>query len=416
MTQHPKMHRGLALRGYLAASHGLALAARPILKRRLSRGKEHPTRWPEKLGNDLAPRPSGRLIWLHAVGLGEVLSLRGLIARLAAADPDLSFLVTSTTRASADVLSTQMPPRTLHQFLPIDAPAFRRRFVDHFAPDLCIWVEQDLWPGFVSDLDKRSIPQCMVAARMNDAAFRRHEKARGLFADLYRAMAFITAQDNATARHLSALGAMVTVSGSLKPAAPPLDVAADQLADFQVHLAGRFVWAVSPAHPDDAQIAQDAHEMVLAQRPDALLIIAPRFPETFEKGALPRQSRGTFPQPDDQIWLCDTLGDLGLVYRLTQAVLIGGTFSDIAGHNPWEAAVLENAILHGPQTANFVADFAQLDEAGASVKVGNAIEVARALTSADVTQRGQDAKDCVADIAAETDKVVTQIMAQLGKV
>jgi len=208
------MQRGLALRGYLAASYLIPLLAPTLLRRRLKRGKEHPTRWHEKLGRAVGP-----LVWLHAVGLGEVLSLRGLITAMAAARPDLSFLVTSTTAISANVFAKNAPPRTIHQFLPLDAPQYRRRFLDHFRPDLCIWAEQDLWPGMVSDLGRRTIPQCIVAARMNARSFSSHQKAKGLYRDLYGAMTLITAQDPQTAEHLKALGAAVEVTGSLKPAA-----------------------------------------------------------------------------------------------------------------------------------------------------------------------------------------------------
>ena len=159
-----KMRRGGLLRAYLVTSYLFPLFAGRVLRKRIARGKEHPTRWIEKQARGLAPRPDGPLIWLHAVGLGEVLSLRGLIAIMADQAPDASFLVTSTTRASAVVFARNLPPRTIHQFLPLDAPSYRRRFLDHFQPNLCIWAEQDIWPGFVSDLNRRAIPQAVVAA------------------------------------------------------------------------------------------------------------------------------------------------------------------------------------------------------------------------------------------------------------
>lgn len=404
------MHRGFALRAYLWVSHLFALVARPLLRRRLARGKEYPDRWAEKLGLELAQRPTGRLIWLHAVGLGEVLSLRGLIARIGAARPDISFLVTSTTVASADVFAKNAPARTLHQFLPIDAPRFRKRFLDHFAPDLCIWAEQDIWPGFVSDMAQRGIPQCMIAARMNAASFRSHQRVAPLFRDLYQTMALVTAQDSLTADHLQELGARPIVTGSLKPASPALSCDPAALEALRQAVAGRFVWAVASAHPDDAAVAQAAHAILRQSDPSALLIIAPRFPEVFADHSAPRKSQGAWPAPTDAIWLCDTLGDLGLVYRTARAALIGGTFGPIEGHNPWEAAALGCAILHGPRTAHFKQDYADLEAADAALPVADAAELAAALSSAPIADTAQSATQCIAQASARTDALAARLL------
>ena len=410
------MQRGLALRAYLLATHAIALIAGPVLRRRLQRGKEDPTRWQEKQGLGLAPRPDGPLVWLHAVGLGEVLSLRGLIARMHDARPDLSFLVTSTTRASGEVFAKNLPPRTIHQFLPLDAPTYRRRFLDHFQPDLCLWVEQDLWPGFVSDIAARGIPQAVIAARMNARSHASHDRARGLYRDLYRAMDRVTAQDQATADHLTRLGAQnVTVTGSLKPGAPPLAHDPDELAQLQATLAGRRIWAVAPAHPADEMIALSAHATLRDTDPDALLIIAPRDPQRRDAFTedYPKRSLGAVPGPADPVWLCDTFGDLGLVYRLADTVLIGGTFSAIEGHNPWEAATLDTAILHGPRIANFAADYAALQAADGARCVTDAASLAAALT--DPTDLAQNARRTAAEAAARAATLATALLTLLER-
>ena len=174
---------GLMLRAYLAASRAIPLAAPRHLQKRLAKGKELPDRWREKLGEPTLPRPDGPLIWLHAVGLGEVLALRGLIAALAERS-EAQFLVTSTTRASAEVLAANLPPRTRHQFLPLDAPGYLHRFLDHWQPSLSVWAEQDLWPGAVAAASARGIPLALVNARMNADAYARRRHWRGLYADL----------------------------------------------------------------------------------------------------------------------------------------------------------------------------------------------------------------------------------------
>ncbi|KJZ20886.1 3-deoxy-D-manno-octulosonic acid transferase [Loktanella sp. S4079] len=409
------MKRGSLLRIYLAGSYLFPLVAGRILRKRLSKGKEHPTRWTEKQGRNLAPRPKGQLVWLHAVGLGETLSLRGLIARMAAKQPELSFLVTSTTRASAQVFAQNLPPRTIHQFLPIDAPLYRRRFLDHFEPDLCIWAEQDIWPGFVSDLAQRDIPQAIIAARLADKSFKAHQRAKSLYRDLYQAMKLVTAQDATTATHLGQFGVEAAITGSLKPAAPALSHSEAELSQLRAQIAGRFTWVVAPSHPRDEVIACKAHELLLRQLPDALLIIAPRDPKRPEEADpnIPRKSKSQHPKADDPVWLCDTYGDLGLIYRLTDAALIGGTFTDVEGHNPWEAAALNTAILHGPRYGNFTSDFAQLHASNAAISVKTPEDIANALLNADLADLAARASTVVEKASLSTDQLALDLLGLL---
>jgi len=239
--------KGLALQGYLALSRGIPLLAPTLLNRRLARGKELPDRWREKLGEPTLSRPDGPLIWLHAVGLGETLALRGLIAALAEQAPAAQFLVTSTTRGSAEVLAQNLPPRTRHQFLPLDAPAYLNRFLDHWRPSLSIWAEQDLWPGAVTATAARGIPLALVNARMNAEAYARRARWKGLYANLFARFALITAQDETTARHLQALGAKgVSVTGSLKAAAPPLTADPARTGRRRVRCSPAFTPSCSP--------------------------------------------------------------------------------------------------------------------------------------------------------------------------
>jgi len=362
---------GVQLRAYLAVTQAIPLAAPALLRRRLAKGKELADRWREKLGEPGLPRPEGPLVWLHAVGLGEVLALRGLIAALTARAPDIHCLVTSSTRASAQVLGANLPPRTRHQFLPLDAPAYLRRFLDHWRPDLSIWAEQDLWPRAVVETAARGIPLALVNARMNAAAHARRQRWRGLYGDLLARFALIAAQDDLTARHLSALGARgVRITGSLKAAAPPLAAAPKALAAARAQLVGRQPVLLASSHADDEAITFAALR-ILPDRP--LLVIAPREPQ---RGAgiaaraaahgFTASRRSSGEGPDRDIWIADTFGEMGLWYRLCPVTILGGTFGPVEGHNPWEAAALGSAILHGPRTANFAADFAALAAAAAA--------------------------------------------------
>lgn len=372
----------LPLRLYQAATHLVPLVARRHLRRRLRNNKEHPERWGERLGQPSAPRPVGTLIWLHAVGLGEVMSLRGLVHAMADLS-DAHFLITSGTKAAGNALAQNMPPRTIHQFLPLDAPQYRKTFLDHWRPDLCVWAEQDIWPGLVLECAARGIPQAHVVARMSVASWRKKLRFAGAYSHIYRQMRLITTYDEDTQRHLQSFGiAGAPLTGPIKPTAPALNCDPAELSQLRDLIGQRFVWITAPSHPADEALALAAHDLLIDQQPDALLIIAPRYPNRTFDIAAPHavRSRGELPGPDHRVYLADTFGDLGLMYRLTRAALIGGTNDDVDGHSPWEAVNLGTAILHGPRVGNFSADYAALDAAGAAQLVTTPDAVLSALT------------------------------------
>ncbi len=380
------------LRAYLLASRAIPLLAAPMLRRRLSRGREDPARWREKLGEAALPRPSGQLVWLHAVGLGEVLALRGLILEMAERSTATSFLVTSTARSSAKVIAANLPPRTCHQFLPLDAPRYLQRFLDHWRPDLSVWAEQEVWPGAVAATAARGIPLAMVNARITAESHAKRTRLRGLYADVLSRFVMVTAQDEGSAARLVDLGARgVQVTGSLKLSSPPLAADAADLARLREAVAGRRVWVAASTHPGDEAEALSAQARLRA----ALLILVPRDvgrADGIARGlaernlTYARRSAGEAPGEGVSVFLADSYGELGLWYRLADTALIGGCFDRIGGHNPWEAAALGCAVLHGPDVSNFVVDYAQLAAEGAAIRLAPG-DLAAALSRPDLRQR-----------------------------
>ena len=410
---------GMALRVYGWAARALGLIAPMVLRRRRARGKEDPARWREKLAETEVARPTGALVWLHAVGLGEVMALRGLVAEMNGLRPDLHFLITSSARSSAEVVAANLPPRTVHQFLPVDAPRFVHAFLDHWRPDLSVWSEQDLWPNFVRAIHDRGIPLALVNARMNDRAGRSRARAGRLYADLYARFSLIAAQDEGSAQALEALGAPGPVlrRRSLKVAAPPLAADPQALAALEAALGGRARWCLASSHPEDEAVAFKALGALRRAGDGALLILAPR---RVERGAeiadaagragfsVAQRATGAGPEGVD-VYIADTFGEMGLWYRLCDRVLMGGTFGPVEGHNPWEPARLGAAVLHGPRVANFAADYAALDAADAARLVQDADGVVAELTGdlAPVAARaGALAKEGAADIADLADRLV----------
>ena len=397
---------------YLALTRLLCPLVPLALRWRLRKGKEMPGRWREKLGEASVSRPDGPLIWMHAVGLGEALALRALVAALEARRPELNILVTTGTRGSAEALAKNGIGGAIHQFLPMDCPKARAQFLDHWHPDFAVWSEQDIWPGLVHAAAERGIPQVWINARMNRAARDRRMRQARLYRAVYGCFQTISAQDDDTTRQIAAFGVTAQVDGSLKPAAQPLADNAQERDALTAAIGERRVWLAASSHPQDEAVALDALTHLAAP---GLLVIAPRYPQRGDEIVadararglrVAQRSSGQRPDAQTQVYVADTLGEMGLWYRLAEAALIGGTNDDIEGHNPWEAAALDCAILHGPRVANFATDYAVLDAGGAARQVMDGAALAAALDdpllscqtgrASVLVQRGRDLVDALA--------------------
>ena len=387
---------GAMLRAYLLALRGIGPFLPGYLQRRLKRGREDPARWREKLGEAGLSRPDGTVVWFHAVGLGEVMALRGLIRAMGEVQPDLSFLVTSSAKSSALAFASNLPPRTQHQFLPLDSPGPVARFLDHWRPDVSVWAEQDLWPGMVVAVHNRGIPLALINARMNARAFAARLRVRSLYRDLYSRFAHISAQDADTAQHLQALGAHgVSITGSIKAGAGPLAVQPEKRAALSAALAERRPWCAASSHAADEAVAIAAQAALFAGDPARLLIIAPRDPARREEIiaacvaaglSVAIRSQGDLPRASDAVYLADTFGEMGLWYRLCPVALVGGGLGDTGGHNPWEPAHLGCAVLHGPNVVNFAGDYAALHAAGSATEVADVTGLLAALSDPDLPE------------------------------
>lgn len=411
---------GWQSRLYLWLRRPLQPLMRRVLRQRVARGKEIPGRSGERLGNATASRPEGPLVWLNAVGLGEVLALRPLILRMQAIRPELNVLVTSTARASAQVIETNLPPRCLHQFLPMDGTDFVAAFLNHWRPDLVVWSEQELWPGATHDCARRGIPQAYVNARITDASLRRRTRLAGLYRDTLERFSLVAAQDPRTARNLTTLGARdVLLTRSLKSAAEPLSADPDALTALQGAIGSRQVWVAASTHPEDEGPVIAAHHALLADRPDLLLILTPRLParadeisRALEAEGLryARRSRDNLPEPQDQVLLADSFGELGLWYRLAQVVFVGASFGGLGGHNPWEAICLSVPVVHGPDTMNFTTDYEILDAEGLARMV-TPDDLAAALQEMARQDIHNQAGDLISEARAALDPLVQRLLA-----
>ncbi|MGP1394513.1 MAG: 3-deoxy-D-manno-octulosonic acid transferase [Inquilinaceae bacterium] len=360
-----------------------------LLARRQKAGKEDPSRRRERLGYAGRPRPDGALVWIHAASVGEALSVRVLIDGLLARRADLHVLLTTGTVTSARLMAERLPDRAWHQYVPLDRVVYVRRFLDHWRPDLVLWVESELWPNLVTEIRERGIPAAMVNARMSVRSFAQWRRVPRTIATLLDAFRLILPWDEAQGQRFRALGApSVGPAGNLKFSTDPPAADADALAALRDALGDRPVWLAASTHEGEDGPCLDAHKRLTAHLPDLLTILAPRHPArgdavvalADERGlTVARRSRHQTPGKTTAIYLADTIGDMGLLLRLAPITFIGGSLVAHGGHNPIEAAQLGSAILYGPHMNNFAEIAEALEVHGASVRVTDGASLAAGL-------------------------------------
>ena len=347
----------------------LTVLATPLialyLVRRRWAGKEDPERFPERLGRAGAERPEGRLVWIHGASVGEALSALPLVERILETDPALHVLVTTGTVTSARLMAERLPARSLHQYVPIDRPDAVRGFLDHWRPDLALWIESEFWPNLLADTQARGVPMILVNGRMSDRSYRRWMLMRGVIRRLLGGFALCLAQSENDAERLRALGASeVLAVGNLKSAAAALPVQAAALDELRTAVGPRPLWLAASTHAGEETLAAASHRALASAHPGLLTIIAPRHPERGPTIAadlrnlgltVARRSAGDAITEHTDIYIADTLGELGLFYRLAAIAFVGGSLVPHGGHNPLEPARLDCAIIHGPHMANFAA-------------------------------------------------------------
>lgn len=372
--------------------HYATLLATPLAERaldwRAAHGKEDSARLDERMGRASRPRPAGRLVWLHGASLGEGLSLLPLVERFI--QQGVETLVTTGTVSSAQMLRARLPAGAVHQYAPLDSPQFVASFLDHWRPDVAVFAESELWPNMIAGLRTRRTPLVLANARISETSAARWGKWPRTARRIFGAIDLCLAQDADNGARFQALGAPnVRVAGNLKYDAPAPPVDAARLAAVAADIGQRPVWAAVSTHPDEETAILDAHSILTQRLPNLLTLIAPRHPE---RGApiaerararglnVARQSQDGAPTQDVQIYVADTLGEVGVVFRSASVVFMGKSLAAPGGgQNPIEPAQCGCAVLHGPHVGNFVEVYATLDADKGAVQIDDAAALARAV-------------------------------------
>ncbi|NIY77666.1 3-deoxy-D-manno-octulosonic acid transferase [Thalassospira sp. HF15] len=415
---------------YRATTRLLGPVVNLYLNRRKNRGKEDAGRIGERFGHPGAARPKGHLVWIHGASVGESLSALPVIDEIRRLYPSVSILVTTGTVTSATMMHTRLPQGVIHQFVPIDRQVCVARFLHHWKPDVALWLESDFWPNLLTKAKKAGVKLALLNGRISEKSFKGYSRYPSFIRPVISAFDLILTQSSDETTRFESLGATsVQAVGNLKFAAPPLPADEDALANLQQQIAGRPVWLASSTFKGEEHIAGDVHKKLAKDHSGVLTMIVPRHPDRADdiesdlvaQGLqVSRRSLGHEITPGTDVYLADTMGELGLFYRIAPIVFMGKTLSAGGGQNPLEPARLNCAILHGPDMSNFSAISSEMLATRACRPVTDADDLARQVAallrdpeaSAKIAKAALDYANSKAEVLDRTIDALRPLMAE----
>lgn len=351
----------------------LTLILAPFLgaffRSRVRSGKEFADRFNERRAKSLPQRPAGPLIWCHAASVGESHLHIELIRRLSTEAPtSFAVLLTCQTKTAANLVNAAFADdpelksiEVIQQMAPVDTPGGAKRFVDHWSPDLAIFAEGEIWPHQLQQLKRKSIPTALINARMTETSLKGWMRWRKTAQSVFNCFDLIISADTQTQTGLEALsGLSISNPGNLKSSLPAPSVDSFELNRINKQIGSRPILLAASTHAGEEALVLDAF-MQLSDTP--FLIVAPRHPERGDevdallsctRYGVARRSEGDDVTAETDILLADTMGEMGLWYRLADTVYLGGGHAPgVGGHNPLEALRLNKPVLTGPSLFNF---------------------------------------------------------------
>lgn len=361
------------------------LVIKRYIKKRIENGKEDIKRFNERIGRPSLKRPEGKLIWLHGASVGESVSMLPLIQRIVDCYPDAHVMVTTGTVTSADVMQKRLPERAFHQFIPIDNPIFTTRFVKHWQPDVALWFESELWPGALSSIKRKNIPLILINGRISNKSFKRWQQFDFVCKELFSCFTMCLGQSEEDAYRLHILGAPQAMClGNLKYAGLPLPIDEAKRAEFMAQVGKRKIWLASATHDDEEVRIAKIHKRLKEKFPDLLTVIAPRHPPRGEdiqqkinalglSTALRSKQENINPQTD--IYIANTIGEMGIWYDVIDIIFIGGSLIPHGGQNFIEPSRMRDAVIVGPHMHNFTDALSRAKKADAIIQVTDTQEL-----------------------------------------
>ncbi len=356
------------------------------IKKRKKRGKEDTKRFNERMGKPKLKRPEGKLFWFHGASVGESISMLPLINKMLETYPNAHVMVTTGTTTSAEIMGKRLPERAFHQYLPIDNPVFATRFLRHWQPTAVLWFESDFWPAMISGIKRKKIPLILVNGRISNKSFKRWKQFDYIIKEILDCFTFCLGQTEEDAYRLKVLGAKDSMCfGNLKYAGAPLPIDKDKKEVIVKETDNRTLWLASSTHEDEEMKIARFHNDIKKEFPDLLLICAPRHPQ---RGAdlqermkkeyglnVSLRSKGEAISKQTDVYIADTIGELGLWYDICPIVFIGGSLIPHGGQNFIEPSRQKDAVIVGPHMHNFTDAVNRAKKADAVIQVNDVLEL-----------------------------------------
>lgn len=361
------------------------LVIKRYINKRKENGKEDTKRFNERIGRPLKKRPDGKLIWLHGASVGESVSMLPLIQRILETYPDAHVMVTTGTVTSADVMNKRLPERAFHQYIPIDNPIFTTRFVKYWHPDVALWFESEFWPAMLSSIKRKNIPLILINGRISNKTFKRWQQFDFISKELLGCFSLCLGQSEEDAYRLQVLGAPVSMClGNLKFSGLPLPIDEKAKGEFKQQLGARRLWLASATHDDEEVKIAKIHQRLKQKFSDLLTIIVPRHPQRGPeintklsdlglKTAL-RSAESPLKSSTD-IYIADTIGEMGMWYDVAEIIFIGGSLIPHGGQNFMEPSRVRDAVIVGPHMHNFTDAMNRAKKADAVIQINDTIEL-----------------------------------------
>jgi 3-deoxy-D-manno-octulosonic-acid transferase len=360
-----------------------------ILNRK-KKSKEHPHRFLERFAITKITKPQNcQLFWVHAVSVGESNSAWILIENLLKFSPNINILFTSTSTTSAQIIEQKIlqnelfKNRVIHQFLPVDSYFIVQKFLNHWKPRACIFVESEIWPNFIYCARKKAILSFLINARISQKSASQWLLLKKLGFNIFDYFSTIFAQSLQDKNLLQNLTKNnIFYEGNLKSQNSKLEVDEKKLQELKTQIGGRKIWLCASTHEGEEGLILSTHQRLKKQFSDLLTIIVLRHPnragkvcELLNNIKFSQRSKNQLIAESTEIYLADSLGELGIFYSLVNFTFIGGSLLEIGGHNPFEAIQLNCAVISGSQVFNFAEIYADLQQKNACEIVKNCDEL-----------------------------------------
>ena len=360
-----------------------------VLVYRLFKNKEHKTRFLEKLSFNLKKRENGKLIWFHTVSVGELLSIIPLIEKIENNNQISQILVTSSTLTSSELFKKFKFKKTIHQFYPIDNNYFAKKFLDNWKPSIAIFVDSEVWPNMLINLNKKKIITILLNARISIKSFKRWKKLSFFSKNLFSKFNYTYPQNKETQKHLKKLGVKnIKLIGNLKFSQKRKIINSKNLQLNNLSK-NKKIWCAMSTHRGEEKICLEVYKNQIRKNKKIILVIIPRHIHRINEIKkevnnynlkFHLHSSKKKVSKDTNIYLVDTYGEAENFFNLCKIVFIGKSLTNKGGQNPLEAARHNCKIIHGPNISNFKEVYEMLDKKKLAKKIHSSYQLQKALS------------------------------------